>query len=70
MSLGEEYAPWGSLYPRINIDDVKFAIDQNLVVVSAFGDLPLYKAHTFEQSVKTWFVGQISKRQNDFKTQL
>jgi hypothetical protein len=70
MSLGEEYASWGSLYPRFNIDQVLFQIDNSLVTVSAFGDLPLYKSHQFEKSVKNWFVSQISKRQQEFKTSL
>lgn len=24
LSLGEEYAAWGSLYPRVNVDQVTF----------------------------------------------
>jgi hypothetical protein len=70
MSLGEEYASWGSLYPRFNIDQVLFQVDNSLVTVSTFGDLPLYKTHQFEKSVKTWFVSQISKRQQEFKSSL
>jgi hypothetical protein len=70
MSLGEEYATWGSLYPRINIDQVQLQVEDSLISVSAFGDLPLYKSHEFEASVKKWFVSQLSKRQADFKTQL
>ena len=38
--------------------------------MSAFGDLPLYKTHQFEKSVKNWFISQISKRQQDFKASL
>jgi hypothetical protein len=40
------------------------------VTVSAFGDLPLYKSHQFEKSVKNWFTSQITKRQQEFKTSL
>lgn len=57
LSLGEEYASWGSLYPRLNIDEVALQVQDDLIVVSAFGDLPLYKSHEFEKSVKKWFVG-------------
>jgi len=56
MSLGEEYASWGSLYPRLNIEQVNFQVQDNLIIVSAFGDLPLYKSHQFEKSVKAWFI--------------
>ena len=56
LSLGEEYAAWGSLYPRFNIDSVAFSIQEELIVVSAFGDLPLYKSHEFERVVKRWLI--------------
>ena len=45
MSVAEEYATWGSVYPRINVDQVMMNIDEQLITVSAFGDLPLYKSH-------------------------
>lgn len=70
MSIGEEYASWGSVYPRFNIEQTQFVIDETLVIVSAFGELPLYKSHQFEKAVKKWFVGQLTKRQGDFKTSL
>ena len=56
LSLGEEYAAWGSLYPRINVDQVSFAVQEDLIKVSASGEVPLYKSHEFEKSVKKWFV--------------
>jgi hypothetical protein len=52
MSLGEEYAHWGSLYPRINIDEVNLQLEEKLIVVSVFGEQPLYKTHEFEKKVK------------------
>lgn len=67
MTLGEDYAAWGSLYPRILFDEVVFQIDEQLITVSAFGELPLYKSHQFEKSVKKWLSGQLVKRQDDFK---
>lgn len=70
LTLGEEYAQWGSLYPRVNVDQVVFQVQNDLIVVSAFGDLPLYKSHEFEKSVKKWFINQLNKRQDDFKSQL
>ena len=67
MTLGEDYAAWGSLYPRILFDEVVFNIDEQLITVSAFGELPLYKSHQFEKSVKKWLTAQLIKRQDDFK---
>lgn len=67
MQLGEDLAPWGSLYPRVMINDVLFSVEEDIVTVSAFGDLPLYKSHRFETAVKQNFVQQLKKRQNDFK---
>jgi hypothetical protein len=62
VTLGEEYSSWGSLYPRFNIEQVLLAVDNNLVQVSAFGQLPMYKSHNFEKEVKKWFVSQLGKR--------
>jgi hypothetical protein len=38
--------------------------------VSAFGELPLYKTHEFERSVKKWFISQSNRRQAHFKEAL
>jgi hypothetical protein len=70
MRFGEEYSKWGSLYPRVNIEGVIFKVPDYEIVVSAQGDLPLYKSHTFEQSVKRWFVSQLSTRETYFKNTL
>jgi hypothetical protein len=37
------------------VNEVQFIIDEGTVVVSAFGELPLYKTHGFEEAVKKWF---------------
>lgn len=42
MTLGEELAEWNSVYPRINVNEVQFIVEEEQVSVSAFGDLPLY----------------------------
>ena len=70
VSLGEEYAAWGSLYPRFNIDQVLFQLDETLLTVSSFGELPLFQTHNFEKAVKKWFTSQVSKRQDEFKASL
>jgi hypothetical protein len=56
MRFAEEYSKWGSLYPRINIEGVIFKVPDYEIVVSAKGELPLYKSHLFEISVKNWFI--------------
>jgi len=70
VALGEEYAAWGSLYPRFNVEQVLFQVDSSLVTVSAYGQLPMYQSHNFEKEVKKWFVSQLGKRQAEFKASL
>ena len=67
LTLSEELSAWNSVYPRMNVNAVIFSIDENLIVVNAKGDLPLYKSHGFEEQVKKWFVRELSKREKDFK---
>lgn len=38
--------------PRIAVSSVKFHIQEDTFVVSTFGDLPLYKAHNFEEQIR------------------
>jgi hypothetical protein len=45
-------------------------LDENLLSVSTFGELPLYKSHNFEKVVKKWFISQVTKRQSEFKSSL
>ena len=70
FSLGEEYAQWGALYPRLNIEQVTFQLNEPQIVVSVFGNVPLYQSHQFETAVKKWFMTQSAKRQEDFKQSL
>jgi hypothetical protein len=51
----------------MTINEVIFKVDPNLIQVNAKGDLPLYKAHGFEEAVKKWFLSELSKREKDFK---
>ena len=70
MSLGEHLAKWGSMYPSITINEVLLSVEEENVVVNAFGQLPLYKSHAFEQNVKKSFIKQLAKRQADLKDML
>ena len=60
MSLDEELAEWNSVYPRIIFKEVIFSIEENLMEINAKGELPLYKSHGFEESVKKWFLKELS----------
>lgn len=62
MSLSETLAAWGSMYPRLTINEVVFSAEEENIVVSAFGELPLYKSHSFEISVKKALIKELSKR--------
>ena len=31
------------------------------------GDLPVYKSHQFEESVKKWLTDSLKEREDDFK---
>ena len=39
-------------------------------VVTATGDLPLYKSRTFEEGIKKWMKKEITNREKDFKIAL
>ncbi len=67
MTLSEQLSEWNSVLPRVNVNEVIFTLDENLIVVNALGDLPLYKSHGFEEQVKRWLVRELSKREKDFK---
>ena len=45
FSLGEELSEWNSVYPKITVNEVKFKILKEDIVVSLFGDLPLFLTH-------------------------
>lgn len=34
------------------------------------GDLPVYKSHEFEESIKKWLTDSLKEREDDFKIQL
>jgi hypothetical protein len=43
---------------------------EELVTVSTFGDIPLYKTANFEKEIKNMLKKELDKRQNDFKVNL
>jgi len=60
----------GNVYPQIEINDVAFTLLPDQFVVNATGDLPLYKARSFEEGIKKWMKKEISRREKDFKLAL
>jgi len=50
----EVYKDDGSIYPKFNVKNVKIAIDYQNTIVSAFGQVPLFKTKKFEDSIKKW----------------
>jgi len=42
--------------PSLDIQDVSFEVIPNQIVVSTFGDLPLYKSHRFEDAIKSMLL--------------
>ena len=39
---------------QVEVQEVEFKLDDDLIRVSGFGDIPLYKTHAFEKEIKTW----------------
>jgi hypothetical protein len=70
MSLEQTLTDEGNLYPKIEIAEVAFTLHPDTFIVSAQGDLPLYRSHQFETGVKKWMTLQIAQRENEFKNAL
>ncbi len=50
------------MYPRFGVEEVNFRIDEKNVVVSLFGNLPIFKTDKFEKEIKAWLVSEMGKR--------
>lgn len=46
----------GLTIPNLQIEDVYFEAVPSQIVVSSFGDLPLYKSHRFEDAIKNMLL--------------
>lgn len=55
------------MLPKLDIRDVKLDIVESEVVVSMFGNLPMYKSHEFESKIKRKLV-QLLMTNNDLVT--
>jgi len=45
-------------------------VDKSLIIVSTFGDMPMFKSKDAENAIKKWFVSAISQREQEFKQNL
>ena len=59
-----------NVYPKIEIDDVAFTLQNDSFNIITKGDLPLYKAHKFEEGIKNWFQSQLIEREREFFVEL
>lgn len=67
---GMNTAETGQTIPSLEVMDVDFKINPKEIVVSTFGDLPLYKAHKFEDSIKNTLVKNSESIKKDFRAAL
>lgn len=70
MSPDQELSKEGFVYPKIEITEVVFQLDQKQFEIKLEGDLPVYKTHRFEESIKKWLTDSLKEREEDFKLQM
>ena len=70
MSPDQEVSKQGYVYPKIDIAEVSFQLNNDNFMVQAHGDLPLYKSRKFEEGIKNWMISQIEERQKQFREAL
>ena len=49
-----------NVYPKLELKDVAFTMDQKSFVINTQGDLPIYKSHKFEEGIKTWITNELT----------
>lgn len=49
------------MFPKVDIKDVKLKVVENEVIVSLFGNLPMYKSHEFESKIKRKLISILSQ---------
>ena len=54
LSMDQELTDEGYIYPKIDVSEVVFTLNQDLFQINLEGDLPLYKNHRFEEGIKKW----------------
>lgn len=68
MSTNMEVLPDSGLnIPDFKIESVDFEVMPHEIVVSTFGDLPLYRAHRFEDAIKKVLIQNTESIKQDFK---
>jgi hypothetical protein len=59
ISLEQEQSKDGFVYPKMEITEVVFQLDKKMFNIKLEGDLPVYKAHSFEEAIKKWMVNSL-----------
>ena len=70
LSPDQELSKEGFVYPKIEITEVVFQLDQKQFDIKLEGELPVYKTHRFEESIKKWMISSLKERETDFKLQM
>lgn len=70
LSPDQELTKDGFVYPKFDITEVVFQLDKKMFKIDLKGDLPVYKTHKFEESIKKWMTESLSEREKDFKLQM
>lgn len=62
----------GIVHPKIEVSDVVFQLKKDHININTMknnmkSDLPLYKAHQYEEGVKNWLVEHVTSFEKDLK---
>jgi hypothetical protein len=69
MQLESELNFKGDVIPRITVKEVNFELSDQ-ILISVFGDMPLYRTHEFEKAVEVWLRQSLDQREADFAAKL
>ena len=54
LSFSTSTTAEGNIVPQVEVSEVEFKLDDDLIRVSGFGGIPMYKTHGFENEIKQW----------------
>ena len=68
MTPEQEVTDDGIVHPKIEISEVVFQLKKDHISINTMNsDLPLYKAHKYEEGVKNWLISHLSEFEKDMK---
>lgn len=70
LTPNQELTKEGYIYPKIDVTEAVFQLNLKRFDIHLAGDLPIYKAHSFEEAIKKWMGDSIQDKERDFKLQL